>query len=277
MESHNECADILPASNSARGSLRDGLAALQNFENLLKSPRIGPRPLAQLLVGLRSSCVSIENALVTVIDEIAERASDDEVLRSLKEFALARVRKLDASLQHAARVGMGARVRLSLEADVHSISAELGAVRGLIELLDAATHSVASELDLSGLVMESVDALAVTGKKTPHAVHVTARLPNACPTVVTDPHVVIRLIALAIGLLASTQTDSIEIVAVSSDESGVDLLVRACPKVDHATACTAPFIIAPSVDVAAFAARLLGANLRYDAAEKRASIALQPV
>jgi len=77
-------AHLAPLAES-RGIVRDALAAIGNLEHLLRSPRVGPRALAQVIPGLRGLCdpllASVEQMLaqVRVSAELPVEGACDEL------------------------------------------------------------------------------------------------------------------------------------------------------------------------------------------------------
>ena len=151
---------------AAHGFVRDGLAALVNLENLLKSPRIGPKALEKVVAELRPGSRPLGDAVIMLIDLVDARAPSG-VSDALREFTRERIERLDAAIQQAAGSDMGAKARLRLEAQVVQLGGELNALRDLVELLDAATTLLPTELDLNALTMEALGKLAPSTPKHP--------------------------------------------------------------------------------------------------------------
>ncbi|HQP36097.1 MAG TPA: hypothetical protein PLI95_12995, partial [Polyangiaceae bacterium] len=66
-------ADGMGSTEAARGSVLEGLAALQNFENLLRSPRVASRSLGQLVTEVQASCDPIRTAFEALLSELSRR------------------------------------------------------------------------------------------------------------------------------------------------------------------------------------------------------------
>ncbi|MBI5535658.1 MAG: hypothetical protein HY898_23205 [Deltaproteobacteria bacterium] len=249
--------------HAARGSVRDGLAALQNFENLLRSPRIGPRSIGRIVGELRGSCAAIGNALDVLIDELALREPAADVVGQLSSHAREYMRQLDAALLRADRGDLGAKTRIALENDVHRLSAELGALRRLIDLLETATRARPTELEAAELVEASINAMASNGSAHGPGVGVLASLPLAPLAVITDPRAAMHLVELGVGWVAAAGVRFV-CVTVSVSE-GPLAVVHIGPGSGGAgmTMCTAAAMIAPSLEVARLAAQCLGASFTH--------------
>jgi hypothetical protein len=251
--------------HAARGSVRDGLAALQNFENLLRSPRIGLRSLGRMVGELRASCLPISTALGVLIDELAMRQPSAEVLSQLSAFAQASVHDLDGALVRANQREFGAKARLQLEADVRRISAELGALRRLIDLLEAATQARKTELEAAELVGAAINAIALDGAAQGPIVHVHAVVPPGSAQVMTDARVAMQLVGIGIGLVASQGARFVRVQVNCGALDRAQIAILPGSRVEGAVACLIPAVIAPTLRVAQLACSSLGAAFFHDA------------
>ena len=250
--------------HAARGSVRDGLAALQNFENLLGSPRIGLRSLGRMVGELRASCVPISTALGVLIDDLAHRQPSAVVLTDLAGFAQASMRELDEALVRADHRGFGAKARLSLESDVRRISAELGALRRLIDLLEAATESRPTELEASELLGAAVNAIALDGAPQGPIVHVHSCIPSGSSPVVTDARVAMQVVALGIGLVAAAGARFVRVQVHLGAGDRAQVAIVPGTRVEGTVVCLAPAVIAPTCKAAQLACASLGARFVHD-------------
>jgi hypothetical protein len=258
----------------ARGSVRDGLAALQNFENLLRSPRIGPRSLGRMVGELRDCCEPIGEALGTLIGEIAVREPAAGVVPQLADYASTCMTQLDGALLRADRREFGAKARLALESEVHQITGELGTLRRLLDLLEAATCARMAELEAGALVEASLNALCGERPAPGPVVQVhVVQLPSAL-AVHTDPRVAMQLLGIGVGVVADGGAKAVRIEVSVRDEHTA--LIRLSPgrSADKATSCPAPRIIAPSLEVAGLACRALGAGFAPGAGDCELSLPL---
>jgi hypothetical protein len=136
----------------ARGEVRDGVASIEHFLEVLGSRRVGPRVLARGVPEVLAGCVPLRAALTALVDALdVELAADAEGLdasRSLLAHAAARIDELAAALEAQRGASLDARERLALEAVVRRVAGELGTVVRLVDLLGAAVTSETTTIDL---------------------------------------------------------------------------------------------------------------------------------
>lgn len=253
---------------AARGAVRDGLAAQQNLEHLLRSPRIGPRALAKVVDQLRPGCAPLTEALELLLQKLAARVTDAAVTTSLRTFMVGRTQRLEQALQSAAESDMGAKARLRLEAEVGRVRPELAAVGELVDLLDAAATCSPTELDVNALTAEAVAKLAPARRDAQSLVRVVVMPAPERPTLLADPRVVMPLIAIMLGFLALDGATTAQLLVAVDPVAGARLNLRAGANNCAAyTPCAPPRIIAPTLGVAGYAAACLGATLECDRAD----------
>jgi hypothetical protein len=136
----------------ARGDVRDGVASIEHFLEVLGSRRVGPRVIARGVPEVLAGCVPLRAALAALVVALdVELAGDPEgveAARSLLAHAAARVDELAAALEAQGGASLDARVRLALEAVVRRIAGELGTVVRLVDLLGATVTSETTTIDL---------------------------------------------------------------------------------------------------------------------------------
>jgi hypothetical protein len=259
---------------SAQGFVRDGLASLRNLENLLKSPRIGPRALGKVVAELRPGSLPLGDALVTLIDLVASRKPRLDVA-DLRECTRDRAKLMNEAIERAAQSDMGAKSRLQLEAQVMRLVAELDALRDLVVLLDAATGFIPTELDLNALAMESLAKLAPSAVRHPGLVHVaTCPAPDGA-TVVTDTRVIMPLVALGLGFVAKSGIKSLQLTSTTDASGGAEVTCGEHTNGRPATVpCVPPRVLGPSLGVACSAASLVGVTFSFDEAERRVRLGI---
>ena len=260
---------------AAHGSVRDGLAALRNLENLLKSPRIGPRALEQVVSEVLPGSRPLGEAFDVLVDLIGRRNGNVPLVSDLNDFSKQRIDRLDNALVRASESDMGAKARLSLEAEVGRLASELDALRRLVDLLDAATSLAPTDLDLNAVATVALAKLAAPNPRPQRIVHVGFSQSPQSATVFADPRVVIPLIAVALGLVARAGVRFIELVA-RSKPNGETLLACAAEGGDSQmrTPCVPPRIIAPTLAAARLAAKTLGGRFEYDDATQQAELTI---
>ncbi len=136
----------------ARGDVRDGIASIEHFLQVLGSRRVGPRVLARGIPEVLAGCGPLRAALATLAAALAvELASDPqgvEAVHSLLTHASARVDDLATTLEGSASLSLDARERLRLESAVRGVAGELGTVLRLADLLGAPVTSETTTIDL---------------------------------------------------------------------------------------------------------------------------------
>lgn len=137
----------------ARGDVRDGVASIEHFLQVLVSRRVGPRVLARGIPEVLEGCAPLRAALAALAGALrAELAADPEgvdAAESLLAHAAGRVDELAGALgAHGEASTMDARERLALEAIVRGVAGELGTVVRLVDLLGAPVTSETTTIDL---------------------------------------------------------------------------------------------------------------------------------
>src|SRR5262245_55027736 len=115
-----------------RGAIREGVAAIQNLGQLLRSPRVGTRALALALPAVSEGTEALLQALAALQDALCEHgapSAEADAARSVLAFAAQRVGDLDQVLAGGADAPatgtraprsnprVGARRRLEIEAE----------------------------------------------------------------------------------------------------------------------------------------------------------------
>jgi hypothetical protein len=136
----------------ARGDVRDGVASIEHFLQVLGSRRVGPRVLARGIPEVVAGCTPLRTALGTLAGALgADLAADPDgaaAARALLDHAAQRVEELSVSLSAHEGASLDARDRLGLEAIVRKVALELGTVVRLVDLLGAAVTSETTTIDL---------------------------------------------------------------------------------------------------------------------------------
>lgn len=196
----------------ARGEVRDGVAAIDHFLQVLASRRVGPRVLARSVPEMAAGCEPLRAALAALGDAVAHELAADpagvSAVRALLAHADARVRELTAALGAHAGAAMDARVRLALEAVVRKVAGELGAVMRLVETLGAPVTSETTAIDFA-------DALAARRVVSPRpgttVVHAAVEQ-RASELSVGDAHLVLELLELSVATVVRAGVDAPRIV-----------------------------------------------------------------
>jgi hypothetical protein len=139
---------------AARGAARDGVAALHNLSNLLRSLRVGAKPLGRALVDVRDGCAGMHGAFEALEREVAARQPAAAAPSAAPHFAaaIAAIDELAAALERTDPAAVDARTRLSIEVVVRRIIGELDGALCLADLLVAAGAPRAVHLDVGDVV-----------------------------------------------------------------------------------------------------------------------------
>src|SRR6266566_1873502 len=98
----------------ARGVLRDVLAAVRNLEDLLRSPRVGPRALAQVIPELKGFGVPLLVSVDQILRSVQEAAElpVDAAVTEVGTYVEGVVARLHVSLERALGAALDAKSRL---------------------------------------------------------------------------------------------------------------------------------------------------------------------
>lgn len=146
-------------SVGALGALRDALAVLRNFDQLLRSTRVGPKALGRVIPDVHASCGGLRNAARTLLDELnVALPNGAEAIEAVWHFMNPRVTELERELAAASSRAVNAKHRLALERAVVGLSADLDTARALIDLLGNSTWGPRVWLNTFELLHQSSQA-----------------------------------------------------------------------------------------------------------------------
>lgn len=158
------------ALSIALGDVRDGVAAIEHFLEVLASRRVGPRMVTRAIPEMAAGCAPLLAALAALIEALTSALVDDpaglDAVRGLVANASAKVLELGAALEAHVGATVDARVRLSLEAVVRRVAGELSATLRLVDMLGAPVTSDTVTIDLG----DALHARRAIGRSTapPH-------------------------------------------------------------------------------------------------------------
>jgi hypothetical protein len=213
------------ALSIARGEVRDGVAAIEHFLQVLASRRVGPKMLARAVPEMAAGCAPLRAAIAALGDALAEELStgtDDPqggdpegaaAVRALLAHADARVAELSAALASHQSATMDARERLALEAVVRRAAGELSAVVGLVDLLGAPVTSETTTIDFTDALLAR-RVVARSGMTMVHA----AVDQRASELVVGDARMILELLAHAVSTVVRAGVDTPRIVVDTGPE-----------------------------------------------------------
>ena len=138
------------AGRSRAASVRDGVAAIEHFLQVLASRRVGPRVLARSVPEVRGGCAPLRLALGALELALAGDRRRSRGRRRRAHPARSRLRARERAGAGALRAWdatMDARERLALEAVVRRVAGELSAVVRLVDLLGAPATTETTTID----------------------------------------------------------------------------------------------------------------------------------
>ncbi|MFO0758472.1 MAG: hypothetical protein U0359_18410 [Byssovorax sp.] len=202
--------------------MREGVTAIENLAQLLRSRNVGPRQLGHALPEMRLGCASLATAIVelkTAMDDyLAGDAEGRRAFLGMLEHASLRVDELGAAIKSKEPTQLDARERLALEAVVRGIGGELDSMLRLIDLVGAAATIRTADIDLSVLLTEQRRS---SQRLTP----VNAIIELRAPTFNADARVVLELIEFAVATVVRGGVDSPRIVADLETQPDGPLLI----------------------------------------------------
>jgi hypothetical protein len=215
----------------ARGAVREGVAAIQNLGQLLRSPRVGLRPLARALPEMREGCEALAAALSDFERAVAACFGEDDELsvatRQMLAPMVASIAMFSGSLEGREKRPLEARRRLAIETELRKLAPELEAVLWLADLVAAAaaTRVVAAEL---------VEVLRKRWATAPSALVASVRVEVAPEHgFAGDPRIAALLLELGASVLLCGQAAR-GLVLRSTRQGEAGLYVRLRPAADAA-------------------------------------------
>jgi hypothetical protein len=257
---------LLPLAES-RGVVRDVLAAVRNLQHLLRSPRVGPKALVQVIPGLRGFC----DPLLLAVEQILEHArrastiSIEPAATRLDRHAFSLCDRLRTALDRAADEPMDARTRLAFEADIVQCDAELNSVRQLLDLLIHATERSETDLFIEEVVQV---AFASPPRSAPRGklVRMTASYARDGSGFRASAQVVVPLLAIAAGWVRAASGSDLHLSATCrEDEPVVVTISYDGPPGGEELVFEPPLMVSSTLVCAETAARLVGASFEAEA------------
>jgi hypothetical protein len=239
----------------ARGVLRDALAALRNLEHLLRSPRVGPKALAQVIPGLRDLC----DPLSASADEVRVRLGEPQAASQLADFLRDASGRLRSVLDWAVNADMDAKSRLSFESQVQRMVAELSTARRLLDLMVRAAERADTELDIAE-VMQVSFAGSTRGVAGPIAIKVVSATSGDTPVLHASVQVIAPLVGFGVALVQRGPDIAVAVHATSAEQVVTIAISRASLEGD-VHVFQPPLVIPPVVACARAAAELGGGRL----------------
>lgn len=215
-----------PDLTDARGAVREGVTAIENLAQLLRSRTVGPRQLGHALPEMRLGCVHLAEAIAEVKRAMTNYLASDPAglaaFLGMLGHASARVDELGAAIRAKEPTPLDARERLALESIVRRIGGELDSMLRLVDLVGVATTMRTADIDLSALLAER---RRPSQRLTP--VHAIIEL--RAPTFRADARVVLELLEFAVATVVRAGVESPRIVADLAGVPDEPLLITVGP------------------------------------------------
>lgn len=250
---------------AARGQLRDGLGALTNLAQLLRSIRTGPKALGAVLPDVHASCAALRESVDVLLDTLSVYVPlSDVAVPSLRTFISPRVQELEFQLGRALKRPVNARSRLTLEQVVTRQAVELDAARELIQLLESAVWEPRVRLDLLELARETSGG----GGAGSDADNIAATL--ACPEpgveVFVNPRIAMTLLEIGVQLAAGgSGSGATPHVLIERQPSGeCSITISRERGVGEPIVLQARHMLPPTVPCARTVARMIDARFEHD-------------
>lgn len=233
------------------GRVRDALAAIRNFDALMRASSVDEATLSSVLTEIGGACATLRDAFLQT------PATYDR----LAAFALRRIDELDRVLSAGIPTTTGERVTLG-DTFISRAGADLAAAAELLDLAERSQSPAPIELSLSMLARESLQMALALRAETTADVHVSANVQDA--VVVCDPQIASRVIALAVSI-AYRPTGSTLLVSTEVDNRTATVRVepREAPASPRVTVRILR-LIEPTEDVANRAAAAAGIGMARD-------------
>jgi hypothetical protein len=261
-----ESSSRLAPLSESRGVVRDALAAVGNLEHLLRSPKVGPRALAQVIPGLRGLCEPLLASMHQMIGHIRASAElpVDTACDQLATFAEAVCARLGAAL--SSERALDARGRLAFESSLVRAGEELNSVRLLLDLLIRATERSDTELHIDELVRVLFGPNGKPAARA-NAVRVVASYTGEATGFEADPQLLIPLVSVGIAMVYGAQAasdDPIYFTAASQEDTVTVGVTNDQPVPGEVHLFDTPLIVPPTLECVRSAASLLSGTFEAD-------------
>ena len=251
----------------SRGVVRDVLAAIGNLQHLLRSPRVGPKALIQVIPGLRGFCDPLLVSLEQIL-EYARKAAPQGIepaASQLHAYTASVCARLRSALDRATHEAMDARTRLAFESEIVKCDAELNSVRQLLDLLVHATEHAETDLFIEEVVRLAFSngSRSVSGT---NLVLITASYTRDGSGFRASTQVLVPLLILAAAWVRSSAAGPLYLSASCREDAPVLVTISYDgPAEGEQLAFEPPLVIAPTLACAETAARLAGARFEAEA------------
>ena len=220
------------ALSLARGDVRDGVAAIEHFHEVLASRRVGSRVVERAIPEMASGCAPLVRALAALVEAVGSEIADDpegvDAVRGMIESANERVTELTTALTALVGSTIDARARLSLEAIVRRVAGALGATLRLVDMLGAPVTSDMVMIDLGDALHARVANVRRVRAPEPAVLRVPIDL-SADELAVGDARLLLDLLDHAVAWVVGSGVSSPRIVVEKGPEGFPMFTVEAEP------------------------------------------------
>ena len=257
----------------SRGALREGVAALEAFGDLLGLRRVGPRALERAKSDTFDACGALLSALGpfehTLVVALGKTPEADAAIRALGDRIRSHVSPIAEALGDPAPIS--ARRRLALEAVFRKHRAEFKDCVMLCDLAVAVATAAPVDLEVIELLEQrSSDRLSDTP-----TVRVGIDVVRSI-AVRADRHVLMGLVEVAASFVCRGGTTTVRLVAGTNDDGANVIRLSAAPRGWALPKRTVSMPLRSEVDLAVDVARVVasrsGLAVSFDPATNVASI-----
>ena len=247
----------------ALGALRDALAVLRNFDQLLRSIRVGPRALTKVVPDVHTSCSALRNAARALLDELSlALPGGSDTIELLWSFMVPRVDELERELAVAIHRTMNAKHRLALQRVVVSLAADLDTSRALIDLLANSLWGPRVWLNVDELIRQSAQAIEPGLQRLPPVQATLAGSPQAAELLV-NTRAALALVALAVSRVATLGQKARPHIVVEVDTNACHIQVDVSQGPGREVLVARRRVVGPTMPCVALAAQSLGSHIEY--------------
>lgn len=246
-------------SRSTEGALREALATLGTFEQLLRSRKVAPKAILGVLQDMRLCC----EPLLSNLDQVPRPSAfpDNEQIKHctmLGEFLRKHVEDLELALTVPTRRTLSARHRLQLETTVVRVRRQMSGTLPLLQLCREVQRDPLPQIDVGELLQ-----LCRSGDQptTPHSRRAQVRLQVSPDSfrLTASPRAVLTLIGLVGSLVGQRLTDKDNLcVRLSPVEQSRCLSVSVGGRDGPQLPLVLPPVVEPTDDTLRYSAQLLG-------------------
>ena len=247
---------------TTRGAVRDALSAIRNLHELLKSVRVAPKAVGDVLPDVHAATRSLVGFTRELLDAVGRHIDAPECLHALVDYLTPPVADLEEALTGTMPRPMNAKARLDLEPVVARAADQIETAIGLVALLEESVSGRTISVDAKDLVRQSFDALTSRGPTARTTVTV-ASSEEPCNLDV-NARAAMRLIAIGIAVVSNGAAHEPR-VQIERRGDRCAIRIDRSPGPGERHEMTLPRVAPPSCPCAEAAGRAMGAEMAVDA------------